>query len=214
MADARPTFDELVDRIEALERKQITVRDLPFQGMIDRLEQDWRPDSDLLIQPKSVGPASLTPTPYCRVSQTVAFVIPNLTVSTIGKTDNGTGVVATNPKYGFDTEFDINTPGGMHSGTVNIGRVTAQIQGLYGYHLFTSWDVNAVGNRFAAVTVNGGTTVGSDRRTAVPTLNESNVAGFYPMNAGDYFEVAVYQDSGANRTCSPIFEAIWLGNIS
>lgn len=214
MADARPTFDELVDRIEALERKQITVRDLPFQGMIDRLEQDWRPNSQQIILPRSVGAPALAAVPYCKLQQSTAFSVQNGVVTTIGTTDNGTGVVATNPKYGFDTEFDINTPGGMHSGTVNIGRVTAQIPGFYGYHLYAVWDGNGVGSRYVSVTINGGGAVGADRRPAAAVPAESNVSGFYPLSANDYFEIAVYQDSGANRNCSLFFEAIWLGNIS
>lgn len=49
------TFDDVLARLDALE-SGLTLQQLPLEPLKTFLENDWQPDSGLLLQPKSVTP--------------------------------------------------------------------------------------------------------------------------------------------------------------
>lgn len=50
----RPTYDELLDRIEALENYQLKLGDLPLAPLQNKLEVDWQPQASVLLGERSV----------------------------------------------------------------------------------------------------------------------------------------------------------------
>lgn len=59
-ANALPTYDELVERIEKLEAQgAVRLDQLPIQELQQQLEQRWAPDGDTLLLPQSIGTDSL-----------------------------------------------------------------------------------------------------------------------------------------------------------
>jgi hypothetical protein len=49
-----PSFEDLVDRIAALEQRSIGVADLPLASLQTRLESDWQPNASILLGSRSV----------------------------------------------------------------------------------------------------------------------------------------------------------------
>lgn len=44
-----PTYEEMAERLEALETKQLGVPDLPMAALQRKLESDWQPDAAVLF---------------------------------------------------------------------------------------------------------------------------------------------------------------------
>lgn len=47
----KPNFDQLIERLEALEAKELKVDDLPVKQLQDTLEQNWEPTAGQLLAP-------------------------------------------------------------------------------------------------------------------------------------------------------------------
>jgi hypothetical protein len=102
----------------------------------------------------------------------------------------------------FDTEaFDT---GVLHDTVTNNSRVTIPTGGNTGGWLFQAqvrWIANATGERYIGIRKNGATVLAE---TFVPAgasdLVQNVVAIDNAPSVGDYYEVIVYQNSGANRT--------------
>lgn len=62
MADRPTTFDELADRLIALEARNIVLKDLPLKQLMLKLQQDWDPDGTELLGKGSITPDVLDPT--------------------------------------------------------------------------------------------------------------------------------------------------------
>lgn len=90
---------------------------------------------------------------------------------------------------------------GMHSTSSNTGRLTAQRAGVYGIFGSLQFSPSAGGTiRGLRFLVNGSVSVIMDLRSpngATTTVN-FGISAFYPLAAGDYVEMQVYQDSGGN----------------
>lgn len=109
--------------------------------------------------------------------------------------------------------------GAMHSTSVNTSRITIPSGGggkyLIGGHV--SYDSNATGGRSTLIVVNGSTIVAghSDNALTALPLNHS-ISTMYPLSAGDYVELHVYQTSGGNLDIvaggnyTPEFWAMWM----
>lgn len=48
------SFDELLERIEVLEKRTLTLKDLPLAPLQRKLEQDWRPSGAILLGENSI----------------------------------------------------------------------------------------------------------------------------------------------------------------
>lgn len=120
--------------------------------------------------------------PSCLVNMAAAQSIPN-------------GVITT---FNFDTEvFDTDN---MHSTTVNNNRITFNKTGTYIVGGRAIWAASAVNvQRYIEIRTNGTTVWDS---VDVPPIggggqSQHDITTLLSVNAGDYFELRVYQDSGA-----------------
>ena len=150
-----------------------------------------------------VGPAQLGALPAVRVTNSTPLSLTN-------------HVLAALP---FDTnEYDNS---GIHSTTVNATRLTAPISGIYAVTGNVDWNSNATGIRELFIRENGTALVAATfiPASALYTLAQE-VTTQVQLNAGDYVELAAYQDSGgalsvfganAGIAYSPIFAMHWLG---
>ena len=78
-------------------------------------------------------------------------------------------------------------------------RLTCNTPGIYVISAALQFAVNATGNRFVGIRLNGSTYIANDRRAAV--ANEGVVvaiATVYQLAAGDYVELRAAQTSGGN----------------
>ena len=99
----------------------------------------------------------------------------------------------------FDTTATDNYGG--HSTTVNNSRYTAQVAGTYWVRAAVCWTPNATGSRTMQLFVNGGgVPYAQVQLPAAPASTYSlvEVTCLVPMNAGDYLEFKVGQNTGAN----------------
>ncbi len=90
---------------------------------------------------------------------------------------------------------------GLHSTSSNTGRLTAQTAGLYAITLNVTFASNTTGFRYAYVRVNGGSLIGWDKinTSGGGGINDAlEVSTIYYLNAADYVEGVVYQNSGGN----------------
>lgn len=108
MADRPTTFDELADRLVALEARNIVLKDLPLKQLMQKLQQDWDPDGTELVGRGTVTADALDPTVRVQVpAGTRAFYG---TVLGNGTLDSGLGFVPSQVATGrykivFDTPF-------------------------------------------------------------------------------------------------------------
>lgn len=142
--------------------------------------------------------------PICQVRQTVAQSIPN----------------NTNTAVLLDAE-DIDNDG-MHSTITNTSRLTAATTGRYAVGGGGTFASNTTGVRLASYAVNG-TEVPGTRVIAAPVGSSTQTdmadrAMSVFLNAGDYLEMLLYQNSGGalNTSVSPASEdplllARWIG---
>ena len=100
--------------------------------------------------------------------------------------------------------------GGLHSTSSNTGRMTAPVAGKYLIISQIAWAANANGIRYQKIVKNGvSTNVLAETQLPVPGSNEQYVQIMTEvnLNAGDYVEVWVWQNSGGNLAAKYRFEA-------
>lgn len=87
----------------------------------------------------------------------------------------------------------------MHSTSSNTSRITIQTAGRYEVGVVLSWAANSTNNRATAFLVNGTTDYIVDLRVS-PSVNSAGISGSRTLvlSAGDYVEVAVWQNSGGD----------------
>lgn len=97
----------------------------------------------------------------------------------------------------FNSErYDV---GLLHSTSVNTGRITILVAGVYDIGGCIRFESNATGVRDLYVRLNGTTTLVADRRNAVNGEETIiSVNGAYALAAGDYVELIARQTSGGN----------------
>ena len=113
----------------------------------------------------------------------------------------------------FDTD-------GMHSATVNTGRLTCKTAGKYLLIAQVRWQEWSTGKRWTGFQLNGSTDICVHASTGDSGNTESrwqNPTTVYDLVVGDYVEVRVYQNRGGNLNVeaqsrhSPDFMAVRLG---
>ena len=121
----------------------------------------------------------------------------------------------------FDTA--VRDSDGGHSGTTNPSRYTAPIPGLYNVSVFASilgGGSTAGGERSVGIIVNNAA-FWSLQLLAPTSLNGGSYQGSaeadIPMNAGDYIEATLWQDSGTTMSTSNSYYQArmgvrWVGN--
>ena len=97
----------------------------------------------------------------------------------------------------FDSErYDV---GGLHSTSVNTGRLTIAIAGVYEVGGSVSFATDTVGIRGLSVLLNGATTIILARDTPIAGDNTViSLSAPYRFAAGDYIELYARQTSGGN----------------
>ena len=108
---------------------------------------------------------------------------------------------------------------GMHSNSANLSRLTAPVDGIYLVTAQVQWDVNGFGQRTLGLERNGVVALARDRRVPgtdpvdAPAVTLTTVAR---LEAGDFVEAEVFQNSGGNLSVlrigeeSPEFTMTWL----
>lgn len=109
--------------------------------------------------------------------------------------------------------------GNVHSTSVNTGRLTAPITGLYSIGYTIQYASNATGLRFSGLRLNGTVRIGGDHE--IPPANGSvtllSGSTIYRLAATDYVELIVFQNSGVALNVefagsnSPYFWMVRLG---
>lgn len=114
----------------------------------------------------------------------------------------------------FDTD-------GMHSTSVNTGRITVTTPGVYTVAAHVNFASNSTGLRTARIRLNGATVLAVHDSPANSTGSASlTVATIYELALNDYLTVEVFQNSGASLDVvaggnfSPEFSAAWIGRTS
>ena len=153
---------------------------------------------------KSVRLDHDAPRPVCRVHRTTALSIAHATVTAITWT-----AVQAETTAGLDSAWASGTP----------TRLTARLDGWYRLMAGAGLDPSAGGaRRQAAIRLNGTTQLATLEH---PSFSASYFPLWalgcdYPLTAGDYVELALYQDAGValnTRTDAPIFLSLaWLGH--
>lgn len=91
--------------------------------------------------------------------------------------------------------------GSLHDNVTNNSRLTAATTGVYHVEASVGWEVNLTGDRLARLVKNGAvyiSTTGDTTTSSVGTGPVSNISTSVYLNAGDYIELQVYQNSGGN----------------
>lgn len=95
----------------------------------------------------------------------------------------------------WDTE-DIDRDNG-HSTVTNTSRYTAQTTGWYEISANVDWAASATGDRAISWTINGANRAGKVQLGATPSFDTAiHTAGVVFLNANDYVEIGVWQNSG------------------
>lgn len=101
---------------------------------------------------------------------------------------------ATTTALTFDTEKEDDK--GLHSVSVNTSRITFIVPGVYQSTATVRFAANATGSRDIFLLKNGTSRISEIFVLGSINGNVVNLAGIDRFAAGDYLEVAVYQDSG------------------
>lgn len=145
-------------------------------------------EEDVWINPEDFGINSSVFVPTCRAYKSGKQSIPNITLTALT----------------LDSERWDNA--GVHSTTTNTSRLTAPKDGIYSVVGSLGWEVEISGTSttyFLAIRVNGTTIYGADWYP-VAFQSEGTVSAQVKLAAGDYVELACYQQSGkAIETAGP-----------
>lgn len=110
----------------------------------------------------------------------------------------------------FDNEnYDY---GSLHSNVTNNSRLTAPTSGVYNISGESAWAINATGDRFARVLLNGTTPITNSGSVTVSGASYaiSSVETSYYLTVGEYVEFQVLQTSGASLGLAGTFTSAGL----
>ena len=133
--------------------------------------------------------------------------------SNLSLTNNTDTVVAYNLES-FDTA-------NMHDAVTNTSRITIPTGGGGLYQILTTgiFAANATGVRRLDILLNGGTLIGRSGQTGSSSINAfMQTEAIYRLNAGDYVETQVYQNSGGAlnfeyaASYASFFTVLWIRN--
>lgn len=127
------------------------------------------------------------------------------------RTTTQTIATATDTNIVFDSSEDFDLLA-EHSLASNQSRFTVARDGVYLLVASVAWDSNTTGTRLQGWLINGtGDALRDNVMTPSAIANRTTVAVVAVMTAGDYAELRVRQDSGANRTCTASGSVIYIG---
>jgi len=88
--------------------------------------------------------------------------------------------------------------GALHSTSVNTGRLTAPITGLYVIGGHVRWAINSAGQRSVRIRLNGGADIAMQSSMALTDGNDAlqTIATAYRLAKNEYVDMTVYQNSG------------------
>jgi hypothetical protein len=151
----------------------------------------------------TIAPHAITPEQFGTVPAVSAT---NATEETFKNGEIATVTFNTNE---FDTD-------GIHSTSTDVERLTAPIAGVYEVNFEVRWSENVSGGRFISIEKNDGNYVFANW---VPANGGSpldqSVSGLIKLNAGEYVNPIVYQNSGATLhiESEPLhFSMMWIGD--
>lgn len=118
----------------------------------------------------------------------------------------GTWTTMTLPSESFDTDS-------MHSTSTNTSRITAQRKGFYLAFAEAGFEGNTIGSRRVRWAVNGsGTqTVATSPPISGDTFSMQSVL-FAFLDASEYLELQLLQDSGGSLNCFAYVSVVWMGD--
>lgn len=178
---ANPAYDDVVERLERIERMMeaggIPLDALPLASLTRSLADNMNPEGDDLILPHTVGPDGLARVPAASVYTNVGQ---NITVNL------WTPLNFAAAEYNFDMQVDlVNFP----------QRITASRPGLYlavgsvGYNVAAADQV-----AYVQIVKNGVQTDPTAMVASGARLNPHLVTtDFFQMNAGDYLSLYTFQ---------------------
>ena len=117
--------------------------------------------------------------------------------STVLSIPNNTDTVLTFNSERWDTD-------NIHSTVSNTSRLTVQTAGKYYIYGHINWANNPTGRRYVYLLVNSITVLGTQTAPTVANNMNQNINTHYSLNAGDYVELLVNQDSGGTLNVNPI----------
>lgn len=201
----RPGYDELIERVEALEGQLRTgafpLESIPLQALSERLTATMAPEGDSFLLPHATGPDSLAAVPAARLYNSAA---PGQVY--------GTGVFTASI---YDT---ITFNMGMQVDLANQPtRITIVRPGLY---LFGAAGGFAACAAYHSLTIDkNGVSVASWESGGLADATLMNVTHLLHFAEGDYIRARMYQNSGGNcnsytaDTRNPSLWAIYLGLV-
>lgn len=186
---------ERLDLIEEYltNRQSLGLKDLPMQALRDSLEQEWTPNADTLLLPKSIGIDSLAQIPTVGVkiiAPDVSFTVPSGTETAISWRSS---------------EWDTTSNAGMWGLSADT-KLYAPVDGIYAASGYLVYPENHTGDRFVGIRPNGGPTLGWNGGPTPATAGQN-----HPLTAatnvllfkGQYVEIVGYQNSGSSLAVIP-----------
>lgn len=170
---------------------------MPYQPVEDVFEGDW----DLVRRNFASLRRDMNPfVPQVRVFNNANLSIPNGAVTALT----------------FNSERYDN--GALHSTSVNSGRLTIPITGLYSIGCCVEFAANATGIRSVLIRYLGTTTIGSSDTNAT-SAGATIVQAFSESQfiAGDWVDVAVFQNSGGAlnvQSTSAYSPELWVHRVA
>lgn len=163
------------------------------------------------------------PTATTAATATVAQSIQNAGMAVIAWSSIPVTLTTSGSAYLVTFNTNISDTYGLHSTSVNTGRLTASVSGWYLISGSISIGASATGSRFAKVYKNGGGSCSSGTFIAATNIAPSpsatnntamQVSAIYYLGAGDYVELCAGQVSGGTLSIasiansSPIFSMV------
>lgn len=122
-----------------------------------------------------------------------------LPVVRVGKTINQTIPSGVYTALSFDeTVFDT---GNFHSEVTNNSRLTCTVAGAHAFGFTVHWDDDVTGHRVVAIYRNGSKVRDIEENGELAFIKQSGI-WLNEADAGDYFELFVFQNSGTDRDLS------------
>jgi hypothetical protein len=200
----KPSQEELIDHINDLTKavnKKLKVGDLPKQGILDWLEQDFKPNSDTFALPRSVGGPSLWSPPQCQVSRTTDTEFTAATWTAIPWLVEN-----------FDTD-------NIFSSAANT-KLTARTDGVY--YTFAQAAVEDAGVHYLRIRKNGNDAFnyGMQAESTADIRIRVSTSSFVRLKETDYLETMIYSsaaaptlETNADTDITPRFGMVWIGNV-
>ena len=126
---------------------------------------------------------------------------PNFVGCSLFKSGSGVQAISTSTQTAITFDSEVFDTDGFHSTTTNTSRITIPtgLGGKYCFTMNTLWNGNSSGNRSLQLFKNGGQyKFGADLVSTAAAFIGQSYSFVLEANAGDYFEMVVFQTTGGN----------------